>query len=505
MSQSTIKSIYCVSELHDWIDVSKYFYDHNGWEPVLWLTTSKNYSYLKKVFPNIDSIDFHEANRGNLENISLERNMLLDEQILLKYLKYEKQAIKMMDRMDPIGYSFNYSQRIQLYYNILEFIINYINNTNPEKIIFAETPHSVFTYVIYAVAIENKIDIIRFSPTHIFGNTFLTTSLRSSQQYILDEYNKIQDIKLLNHEVEEYYNNLKDRTNNAIPYYMIKVRQENRFGDFGKIIKVFLKTIKYFFRIKKREGYFKYKENSIRDRISNRYYAIAFFKAELFKIKLRQTYQKYVVKTKLEYSLDDKFIYFPLQYQPEKSSSPEGDFFVDQYLAISMLTKLSKGRYKVFIKEHISQFSSHLKGQQGRVFDFYRELSLLPNIVFVDPIEESLKLIEKSIAVSTITGTAGFEALMKEKPSIIFGFPWYKDCDGVFNIKVQDDLIGALNLILVEYKVDVNKVKYFLQAIFNVSEKIYINNSNKSSIKNTAHNNTQSIIRLIQKYGDRLN
>ncbi len=505
MSQPTVKSIYCVSELYDWIDVAKYFYDHNGWEPVLWLTTSKNYNYLKKIFPTIDSIDFYEANRGNLETIPLEKNILLDKQIILQYLKYEKQALKMMDRMDFTGYSFNYSQRIQLYYNILEFIINYMNNMNPEKIIFGETPHSVFTYIIYAVAIEKKINIIRVSPTHLFANTFLTSSLMSTQQYIIDEYNKVKNMKILNHEVEEYYNNLKNRSNSAIPYYMIKIRQENKFGNIKRIIISFFKAIKYFFRIDPREGYFKYKENSIRDKISNRYYAISFFKAEIFKIKLNKEYQKYVIKTKMEYRLNDKFIYFPLQYQPEKSTSPEGDFFVDQYLAISMLAKFSKGKYKVFIKEHISQFSSRLYGRQGRVVDFYRELSLLPHIVFVDLDEESLELIEKSIAVSTITGTAGFEALMKGKPSIIFGLPWYKDCDGVFNIKDQSDLTKALNLILEEYKVDVNKVKYFLQAIFNVSEKIYINNSNKSSIKNTTHNNTQSIIHLIQKYSDKLN
>ena len=38
--------------------------------------------------------------------------------------------------------------------------------------------------------------------------------------------------------------------------------------------------------------------------------------------------------------------------------------------------------------------------------------------------ETNLKLIDKCKAVATITGTSGWEALIRGKPVLHFGYPW---------------------------------------------------------------------------------
>ncbi len=495
-----MKVIYCVSELLDWIDVAKHFEQTKNWEPALWITTNKNQSYLKKQFPHIDTIDFNNANRGIVENIVLQKDIILCEDIILKYLKYEKIALKMMDRMDPLGYDFNYSERTQLYYIVLEFVINYMTKNKIELIFFNESAHSIFTYLIYAVAVENNIKILRLSPTHIYANTFLTSSLEKVQPYLEDVYKNTVENRYIGEEVNRYFDTVNGRYENATPYYMSKIISLNNQSSVVKILKSSLKAMEYFIRLKPRGSYHKKNKYSIRKTFTNKNYANSIIKSTLYKIKLQKEYMKYVQKSLNNFDLDEKFIYFPLQYQPEKSTSPEGNIFVDQFLAINMLSKVSKGKFKIYIKEHISQFSTKLKGEQGRVISFYEELSLLENVVFIDTSVSSFLLIDNAMAVSTITGTAAFESVIRGKPSLIFGYPWYKECEGVFQVNNIKKLEEAINIINRGYKVNVEYVKYFLQSIFTISEKIYLNPSNSSSIKNENHSNTESIIKLIEKY-----
>ena len=494
--------LYCVSELTDWIDVAKYFNDNKNWKPICWITTKRNQNYCKKIFPDLKQLDFFDINRGIIENIEINNSIIIDYKIISQYSKYEKIALKMMDRMDPLSYSFNYTQRIHLYHKLLQFLLNYLNNTKTDLIIFNESPHSIFTYLAYCIAKENNIKILRLSPTHINANTFLTSSLESNEQYIQDIYKSDLEISK---EVVEYIDTINGKYDSATPYYMGSIIQSSKQSNTTKIIKSILKATEYFFRRKPRLTYHKNKPlSSIREHFTNKEFSKTIIASTLYKIKLQKKYNQYVNKTKALFNMEDNFIYFPLQYQPEKSTSPEGDIFADQYLAINMLSKLSKGRFKIYIKEHISQFAPKLHGEQGRNIDFYQELSYLDHIVFVDTSINSFSLIDKAIAVSTITGTAGMESIIRGKPSIIFGYPWYKDAHGVFQISNHDQLDVALDSILNNYTIDLDKVKKFLNMIFYISNKIYLNNSNKNSIQDPKHSNSKEIINLIEKYENKI-
>jgi len=496
--------IYCVSELTDWIDVAKYFQEKKSWKPSLWITTNKNYNYLKKSFPTVSTIDFFDANRGIFKNIPITKKIILSKELLSLYSKDETIALKMMDRMDPSGYNFNYSERIQLYYQTLEFVLNYFNDQQPKIIIFNETPHSIFTYIIYAVAKQQQIKILRLSPTHINGNVFLTSSLEKEQPFFKELFLDIQKSKTISEETKEYVDAINGKYDNAVPYYMDKIKKANNKGDLYKIIKMGLKSIEYLFR-KEKQNYYKNKFSSIRKKFTNSSLALNNFKSTLFKIKLQKEYTKFVAQTADKFNLDEPFIYFPLQYQPEKSSSPEADIYVNQYLAINMLSKLSDNRFKIYVKEHISQFSITLKGEQGRALSFYESLATLDNIVFIDTDIDSFLLIDKAISLATLTGTAGLESIIRGKPSIIFGYPWYKECEGIFHVENLEKLKDILDTIYTkEYTIELENIMFFIEAIFNISQTIYLNPSNSSSISDTQHNNVDEIIQLIETYEDKV-
>ena len=51
--------------------------------------------------------------------------------------------------------------------------------------------------------------------------------------------------------------------------------------------------------------------------------------------------------------------------------------------------------------------------------------------------ENTISLIKGSVAVATITGTAGWEALFHGKPVIAFGLAWYRWAQGVTEFKPE--------------------------------------------------------------------
>jgi len=56
-------------------------------------------------------------------------------------------------------------------------------------------------------------------------------------------------------------------------------------------------------------------------------------------------------------------------------------------------------------------------------------------------------LIERCKAIATITGTAGWEALFKGKPAVVFGHAFYRDAPGVIAVESVEDLATELGRV----------------------------------------------------------
>lgn len=133
------------------------------------------------------------------------------------------------------------------------------------------------------------------------------------------------------------------------------------------------------------------------------------------------------------------FIYFPLHLQPEMTTSNLGGIYVDQVLAIEHLhKKLPKG-WKIVVKENPKQTF------QSRPSSFFERIKSLKNVVFVGHEANSKRLIKHSKIVSTITGTAGWEAIRLSTPTIIFGKAWYEGFEGVHKFNNAMSIENASN------------------------------------------------------------
>ncbi len=125
----------------------------------------------------------------------------------------------------------------------------------------------------------------------------------------------------------------------------------------------------------------------------------------------------------------ESFVYFPLHLQPEMTTDVLGGKYADQILAIEKLREIVPNEIQIYVKENPKQ-TGLLRSES-----FFRRLEQIDNLKFISPDVPSFELTQNSIAVATITGTAGWEALRMGKPVFVFGDSFWKSLPGAFHIK----------------------------------------------------------------------
>jgi len=124
-----------------------------------------------------------------------------------------------------------------------------------------------------------------------------------------------------------------------------------------------------------------------------------------------------------------------------------GGRYADQYPAVRLLAQSIEPGMSVYCKEHPTQFDYYRQGDRGRPPWYYSDLESLENVRLVPVESDSFRLIDNAVAVATVTGTAGWEAVIRGTPALVFGDPWYADAPGCFSTKTRDALESALTAI----------------------------------------------------------
>ncbi len=134
------------------------------------------------------------------------------------------------------------------------------------------------------------------------------------------------------------------------------------------------------------------------------------------------------------------FVYFPLHLEPEANTHASGGRYRNQLDAIVDLHRVLPEGWTIALKENPKQTWLH------RGPPFVERLKELPHVHFVDDAMPSHELIDRAVLVATITGTAGYEALLAGKPCLYFGEPWYGDLLGATRFDPALDLVKLSTL-----------------------------------------------------------
>tara|TARA_B000000460_G_C21516872_1_gene393847 strand:+ start:30 stop:1547 length:1518 start_codon:yes stop_codon:yes gene_type:complete len=173
------------------------------------------------------------------------------------------------------------------------------------------------------------------------------------------------------------------------------------------------------------------------------------FLSEFRSILRRKSREKFM-KNNLDRIIqkDEKFLYFPLHLEQERSLLIAAPYCTNQIEIIRNIAKSLPIDYKLYVKEHPSQAN-----RNWRSISDYKEIMNIPNVRLFHPSFPSVELYKKCSTVITINGSSGFEASLYGKPTIIFGDMGYSIMPSVIKIKDFENLSETIRETLLK-KVD---------------------------------------------------
>ncbi|MBN2059268.1 MAG: hypothetical protein JW882_02520 [Deltaproteobacteria bacterium] len=464
-----LRAIFANSGIPLWIDVASYLKEKYDWEIIYFIGSSSMKNYALGKFP--DAV-FHTNAEAKINSIPTACKAIkaspLDQNLILRLAQDVSVIIKMLDRNDLYG-DFTLQKRLIYCHSQIMYWIGVIEFFKPDVVVFRTAPHMPFDYALYAACKIKGIKTIMFENTAFLGRILPVTSfsegspaLKENFRNMLKKYGEDnQKSIVLSDEIKKHIETLGKSYNQSMPFPLKYKLSHYKNGHIGGNLDISFNIIKDIIK-----GVFvKYKD---KDYLRKKFYR----NIGLFKTNRLTSHYNRIAK---EPDFNSPYIFVALQCEPERQTVPCGGAFINQYLMVDLLSKTIPETWKIYVKEHISQFKSYQKAYLGRSFEFYDYIVSLPNVEFVPLSYTSFDLIDASIASATVSGSVGWESVVRGRPSFLFGHAWYKDCEGVFCTSEKSRLIDAIDAIKDGYSPDRNKVLLFAKALEATSFKGAIN------------------------------
>lgn len=415
----------------------------------LYLIEGKNNSHsdfacLENKYAEIwDNLDTHAMKYS--DKLEGDKIIPLDNALLEKFQPYMLTALKMLERTNEEELSFE--QRINIIFTHLAYWNTFLERHKINIFITMNFPHSGYNYIIYSLCKIKGIQCAFPIACQATSYSYISDDVECSHAPELNEaYNslikKFEDIDIddipLVPELQKVFDIQTGKDESKTPYFMLNVE----YPDVTWIAETKKKVAFLWHLLSAPRGISgtcaEYRHNKEDDSYH----------------KLWQSFLSPIDMAK------GKYIYFPLHYQPEGTTMPLGGYYVWQQLAIEMLNAhLPKDVY-IYVKENPKQ--THV----SRTPEFVKKLSSLSQVKLVPCNGDTFELLNNSIAVATITGTAIWEGLFKGKSSIMFGNFFYQNAPGVFSVRTNEDCKAALDKILSQNCGPSHKqLKIFLKAM----------------------------------------
>ncbi|NDV27181.1 hypothetical protein [Desulfovibrio sp. JC010] len=155
----------------------------------------------------------------------------------------------------------------------------------------------------------------------------------------------------------------------------------------------------------------------------------------------------------------DKNISFFLQLVPEAGLMAEQPEYANQEFVIELMALYGKCGYKILVKEHPACFGNHTKR-------FYKELSLLSNVVLLPPTYPTRDILLRSKAVVVATGTTvSLEAMALGIPIITYGDPYISCSKNVCKIERPQNVWD----VLPDLEFNKEEQRHFFAALYDAS------------------------------------
>lgn len=385
----------------------------------------KNYQW-------IDSRDFNKKIYSFMNDKELPP---LDAEIFDALHWCETLYYPMLDRIEVENLkSISYHQRRRYYENDLRCMLWILKNYKIDVCVFSTIPHISFDFALYGLCKYLGIKIVM----GYFGTPIPHKSVTTF--YMSDIFDPIPKL-----------NDFKSRKNSDSEI-QIPLRMQQYYEHYGRrkdVIKPFVYNSDYVVETNKLKSFFEL--------------IIKKIKQHNFITSIRKKIAQYFVGKRVESYLrkyqvdkaDEKYIYYPLHYQPECTSLPMGGAYYNQIHVIRLLSQCLPEGITLYVKPHPRR---NLLTNE----DFYEQIRVLKNVKLLSSKANTYELIDNALAVVSLTGTAITESLIRGIPVIMFGYHFWKYAPNVFHCISKQDCQRAIDTICAGYAFNRNAFDEFL-------------------------------------------
>ncbi len=431
------------------------------------ITSDINRDILRQLSCHVESYEITIENRLLCSEGKTSDNdrIPIDNDLMEKFGRYFSNATNIYNRLSYGNRDYRYINAVEDMLDALSYWNTIIKRFQIDVFLCHDVPHCAFEYVIYALCKIYDIPVYFMYPTPIYGYSIIATDIESFCDEIKTTYDKelliykdidIADIVLPEDFEKDFEKFTTFENKDLTPHYMQTFYSEKNAAPTKKkniIIRLFeFARVCFKTGIRKNVVYWlRYNFSGVKreDELTSDYYA------------------KWDSLCKIP-DLDKKYIYLPLHLQPEATSCPMGGIYKNQELVAQMLSHCVPDDVYIYIKENPKQVTWH------RTNGFVDTLAKYKNVILVPRDFDTYRLIDNCIAVASVTGTALWEGVWKNKPGLIFGYFTTQHAPGVYKIRNTVDCEKAINEIVdpaIDTNIPLKNLRIFLLALSKVSFK----------------------------------
>lgn len=418
-----------------------------NWEPVYWLAAHGNASAIAARFPNAHVHDYIRSIKG--VGVAPFADGAYGEVDLDFWRANASQfhfALQMLERNDSVAKDMGVKERADFVYRVSAYWTRVLRRVQPALIVFEEEPHQASDYLLYLLARSLGVRVlmpIRTMPSWGFlaAEHFEDGPLIQSEGGAVPEFIQ-KSLAILSGGYAGARKVMLWDQLSALERSGLLVLAKRRVSAARKSLRNlprYSANFRSFHSDQKTKG---------------RLFSASEMTYSRFLVSKVQTVWKKRSNRRVYDSLAAKqgllgpFVYFALGYQPEKSTSPCGDEFVNQLLAIRTVANALPEGWRLLVKEHPSQFVAQYSryGETFRTRDYYETICRFPNTSLVPMSIDPYQLIDRSQAVASVGGSVCFEAAVRGRRALLFGHAWYSGCPGISKVVSVADVRAALEL-----------------------------------------------------------
>ncbi|WP_374468635.1 hypothetical protein, partial [Ferrovibrio sp.] len=349
----------------------------------------------------------------------------------------ESIALHMMDRMDS-GNSFSHEERRRHFHHLLRYWLGVIQRCKPDLIVFSIAPHIVYDYVLYALANHLGIQTAMFERIGLPGWVYPIRQIFDLPS-TMHPHSQPRQVPL-NPAFADYLRRSSLGGHTAVPPNFQKKLTRfklDKNSNPGLLAGLWFETRRAAYTLKRyglgpvTNTYIKLANRPLRQFPTAIDMTLVRLKGLLRKRRLKQR----LVQFWQPVDLSRPYVFLALHYQPERATVPMGGMLGDQTLIVDIIAKALPPDWLLYVKEHPWQLQPFSRGEMQRNDAFYEQIASHANVRLVDPALTTPALIEQARAVATVTGSAGWQALCRGIPALIFGAAWYRSCPGAHCIR----------------------------------------------------------------------